>query len=232
MALGLYKPGQGYWMRVLTAAVVGTLFLAMAMWMAGQAKRVVSTLPVRTYSIDVRGTTTGEPPAPGTRLTLLAEGSGTAAAPKIGTAIVEAYDAENRLIVVRNAEITNPNYEIGRTRLVQVDGASGPVFSADVPDNPRGRPPVEPVLVEGIAASLVLIFGAIITYWICAIRPKTVDFLINTDMEMKKVNWSTRRDIVGSTWVVIGSSFLIAAFIFAADAIMKNLFQIIGVLKT
>src|SRR5688500_10354437 len=99
MALGLYKPGQGYWMRVLTAAVVGTLFLALAMWVAGQAKRVVATLPVTSYSIPIRATAQGTPPAPGARITLLGEARGTAEAPVIGSAIVTAYDAENRLVV-------------------------------------------------------------------------------------------------------------------------------------
>ena len=56
--------------------------------------------------------------------------------------------------------------------------------------------------------------------------------LIATDMEMKKVNWSTRKDIIASTYVVIGAAFLIAALIFGVDIFLKELFERIGVLKT
>lgn len=32
MALGIYKPGQGYWVRVLSAVGLGALILATAAW--------------------------------------------------------------------------------------------------------------------------------------------------------------------------------------------------------
>jgi preprotein translocase SecE subunit len=236
MALGLYKPGQGYWMRVVTAAMVGTLFLAMAMWVATQAKGIAATLPANKYSVIVRGNATGTPPAPGTRLTLVGPAlvQSTLPPPVIGTAVVESFDATNRRIVFRTPEITNTSYTLGDVAQFRVDGPEGQpaAYLADRADAPRGQAVIEPILVQGIAASIILIFGAIVTYWLCAIRPKTVDFLINTDMEMKKVNWSTRKDILGSTWVVIGSSFLIAAFIFLADFLMQALFKSIGVLQS
>lgn len=233
MAFGLYKSGQGYWMRVVTAAMLGTLFLAMAMWTAGQAKRVAATLPVSSYSVLVRPNAVGTPPAAGSRLVLLGAVHGSQEPPVIGSATVEQYDVENRRIVFATPEITNPNYAVGDVQLFRVDGAAGqpPVYTVERADTPRPQAVIEPVLIQGIAASVILVIGAIVTYWFCGVRPKTVDFLINTDMEMKKVNWSTRKDIIGSTWVVIGSSFLIAAFIFLTDFIMQALFKSIGVLQ-
>src|SRR3712207_7866772 len=41
-------------------------------------------------------------------------------------------------------------------------------------------------------------------------KPANVDFLIATDSEMKKVNWTSRRELIGSTKVVIVFMFLIA----------------------
>jgi preprotein translocase SecE subunit len=233
MALGIYKPGQGYWMRVLTAAVVGTVFLALAMWAASQAERIVAALPVSTYAVGVRATATGTPPASGTRVTILGQPQSSAPAPVIGTAVVNAYDPDNRLFTLKGVEVSNTNYQATDASRIVVESAAGsaPTYAADVIDT-RARPPVEPVLVQGIVASIILILGAIVTYWFCAIRPRSVDFLINTDMEMKKVNWSTRKDIIGSTWVVIGSSFIIAAFIFIADFLMQFVFKSIGVLQT
>lgn len=234
MTLGLHKPGQGYWMRVITAAMLGTLFLAMAMWVASQAARLAANLPTTTYSVLVSPNATGTAPAPGTRLTLLAETLAGQTPPIIGSGVVEEYDAENRRVVFEIAEITNKNYAVTDTVRVRVDGDSGApaLYTADITDKPRGQAVVEPVLIQGIAASVVLLIGAILTYWFCGINSKSVEFLINTDMEMKKVNWSTRKDIIGSTWVVIGSSFLIAAFIFLTDFLMQALFKSIGVLQS
>ena len=41
-------------------------------------------------------------------------------------------------------------------------------------------------------------------------KPTNVDFLIATDSEMKKVNWTSRKELIGSTKVVIIFMFLIA----------------------
>jgi len=62
------------------------------------------------------------------------------------------------------------------------------------------------------------------------VKPKTVDFLIATDGEMKKVNWSTKKVIRDSTYVVIGATFLIAGVIALADIVLFKFFQAIGVL--
>ena len=73
--------------------------------------------------------------------------------------------------------------------------------------------------------------GAILTYWLVGVSPRTVEFLIATDGEMKKVNWSSRRDVMGSTWVVILWSVLIAGGLFTVDLAFAKLFQLIGVLQ-
>ncbi|MBC7834538.1 MAG: preprotein translocase subunit SecE [Phycisphaerales bacterium] len=67
-------------------------------------------------------------------------------------------------------------------------------------------------------------------YWLIAVRPASVDFLIATDSEVKKVNWSTRKDIKGSTFVVIGATFILAVFLFAIDVVFKSIFQAIDIL--
>ena len=43
--------------------------------------------------------------------------------------------------------------------------------------------------------------------------------LIATDGEMKKVNWSTRKEIVGSTWVVVAATFLLTAVLIAVRVV-------------
>lgn len=86
-----------------------------------------------------------------------------------------------------------------------------------------------------ISAAMAVLFGgafAGISYWLIGIRQGTVDFLIATDGEMKKVNWSTRREVVGSTMVVLGASFLIATLCFLFDIVFSFIFASMGVLDT
>lgn len=85
-------------------------------------------------------------------------------------------------------------------------------------------------LQGGVAAGVLLLGGALVYYFVY-IRSKTSEFLIATDGEMRKVNWSTRREIMGSTWVVIAISVLIAALLFVVDIVFSQFFKWIGVLQ-
>jgi preprotein translocase SecE subunit len=80
-------------------------------------------------------------------------------------------------------------------------------------------------------AALVILLGAVLVYRIVGQQPKQVDFLIATDSEARKVNWSTRKEVIGSTWVVIGAMFLIAATLFVIDLAFQGAFTAIGVLE-
>jgi preprotein translocase SecE subunit len=86
-------------------------------------------------------------------------------------------------------------------------------------------------LVQGSLAIGTIVAGALVLLWLCYANPKTVDFLIATEGEMKKVNWSSRREVFGSTWVVIGVSVLIATVLFGADFVFSTFFSEIGVLQ-
>jgi preprotein translocase SecE subunit len=47
--------------------------------------------------------------------------------------------------------------------------------------------------------------------------PKLADFLIDTELEMKKVTWPTYREVLGATVVVIVVVILLGAFLFVVD---------------
>jgi len=48
-------------------------------------------------------------------------------------------------------------------------------------------------------------------------KPVVVDFLVATESEMRKVSWSNRAELLGSTAVVLATVFLLALFIWLAD---------------
>ena len=84
-----------------------------------------------------------------------------------------------------------------------------------------------------IAGAIAAVFGVVYAYlcWTLLNKPVNVDFLIATDSEMKKVNWTSRKELVGSTQIVIIFMFLIAFFLFAVDQIFGWLMYLIHVLK-
>jgi preprotein translocase subunit SecE len=50
-------------------------------------------------------------------------------------------------------------------------------------------------------------------------KPSFVDFLIATESEMKKVSWSSRPELLGSTAVVIVTVFVMAFIIWVVDTL-------------
>lgn len=74
----------------------------------------------------------------------------------------------------------------------------------------------------GIAVGFLLIY-ALVAIWLMN-KPTNVDFLIATDSEMKKVNWTSRKELIGSTKVVVVFMFLISTLLFVIDQVFHLLF--------
>lgn len=67
-------------------------------------------------------------------------------------------------------------------------------------------------------------------FWIVN-RPRSADFMIATEGEMKKVSWSSKREIVGGTKVVIATTIILALLLWAVDLAFGFFFDWIGVLR-
>jgi preprotein translocase subunit SecE len=91
---------------------------------------------------------------------------------------------------------------------------------------------VEPVYIQGGIAVITVAICGLIGYHLIGRRPKLVEFMIATEGEMRKVNWSTRREVVGSTILVILLTLFIALFCQVADLGFSAFFQWAGVLDT
>jgi len=84
-----------------------------------------------------------------------------------------------------------------------------------------------------IAAGGSILLGGLITaatYFLVFVKPPSVDFLIATEGEMKKVNWSTRREVMGSTGAVVVTAVFLALFCWVLELVFVFVFQNIGVL--
>jgi len=67
--------------------------------------------------------------------------------------------------------------------------------------------------------------GSFVAFHVFVNRPKMGEFLIDTQGEMKRVSWPTRREWIGSTVVVLVLVFLLSMFLFGADHVLSPLMQ-------
>jgi preprotein translocase SecE subunit len=58
-------------------------------------------------------------------------------------------------------------------------------------------------------------------------RPTSVDMLIDTEQEMKKVSWPTKAEVKSATVVVAFVTFLLALLLFGFDEILRRLFRLV-----
>jgi preprotein translocase SecE subunit len=222
MAFGIYKPGQGYWVRVLTAAFAGVLLLFGAQWLWGQLERAGRFIPHPTWVV----TTSHSPPfAAGSQVTLLGRPGSETPAPSLGTATVVGPAAGGGL-AIRDIKLN-----AGVEQSAAVDGITDGSGDPIVVRGTRAVPLFEPLYLQAAGVGLLLLVGSLLIYYFVASKPRSVEFLIATDGEMKKVNWSSRRDIINSTLVVIMWAVLIAAGLFIVDAAFASFFRLIGVLQ-
>lgn len=81
----------------------------------------------------------------------------------------------------------------------------------------------------GIPFLFVAALGVVL-WWVVGVNRGSCDFFIATESEMKKVSWSNRSELIGSTKVVIIFTLLLALLLFVADFVFIQFFTLIGVL--
>ena len=81
----------------------------------------------------------------------------------------------------------------------------------------------------GTALAMALVFLPLL--WYVINKPRIADFMIATELEMRKVNWPSRREIIGSTIVVIAGTLIFAVLLFLIDLIFGTIFRSIGILQ-
>lgn len=87
-----------------------------------------------------------------------------------------------------------------------------------------------PAVQMGVPSILLAVTGLVL-FWITGLKRSTSDFFIATEGEMKKVSWSTNKEVVGSTKVVLIFTLVIATFLFVVDILFLVFFSSLGVLQ-
>ena len=86
----------------------------------------------------------------------------------------------------------------------------------------------EPYVRFGLPTLLFIALG-LLMFWLVN-RQRSADFLIATESEMKKVSWSSRKEIVGSTKVVLVTTFVLAGILAVVDLLFTMLFKTFGIM--
>jgi len=90
---------------------------------------------------------------------------------------------------------------------------------------------INPIYVSWGIAGIFVAGCCPFIYMATAKHVGSVDFLCATESEMKKVSWPTRREVTGSTMVVIFTGAIIALFCFVFDQAFFLLFVQLRVLE-
>ncbi|MEM8756518.1 MAG: preprotein translocase subunit SecE [Planctomycetota bacterium] len=229
MAVGVYKQGQGYWVRVLTAIFAGALVLAAAAWAFAQSVSIPIPEPTSRVSM---AAVRGVPPAGSTvELVDFIQGE----ANLVATGVVDEYTAGSNQrgeLILSSLTLVQGDSDVSQADRVRIDGSltGGEAFTAEV-ESVIGIDLFNPIYLQAGIAGGIMFVGAILIYLFVGVKRQPVDFLIATDGEMKKVNWSTRKEIQGSTVVIVVASFLLATGIFFVDYGFGQFFKFIGVLE-
>ena len=67
---------------------------------------------------------------------------------------------------------------------------------------------------------------ALLIFWLVN-KPNLADFLIAAEGEIKKVSWSSRREIVASTTIVIGVVLSVGFMLVGVDFVFSGLFEFV-----
>jgi len=69
----------------------------------------------------------------------------------------------------------------------------------------------------------IFVVLAVLVYWLVN-KPSIADFMVAAEGEMKKVSWSSRREIAVSTFIVILVVALMATLLWATDLTFRTFF--------
>jgi len=80
------------------------------------------------------------------------------------------------------------------------------------------------IWIEALVPTGVCVVLGVVIYWLVN-KPSLADFLISAEGEVKKVSWSSRREIAVSTVIVICVVAALAVILYSADFVFRYVFM-------
>ena len=90
---------------------------------------------------------------------------------------------------------------------------------------------LEPTYVRVAFMLIAALFFGFFGWYLLGVHRGTVEFLVATEGEMRKVNWSSRREVEAATRVVILLTIFTAVYCWAFDIVFASTFRWMSVLR-
>jgi preprotein translocase subunit SecE len=87
------------------------------------------------------------------------------------------------------------------------------------------------IVVQSLVPLAIFCGFGFLVYWLVN-KPIIADFMIAAEGELKKVSWSSRKEITASTMVVIGVMLVMAVMLLLVDIGLQKFFQSIGLIPS
>lgn len=239
MSFGIYKPGQGYWVRMLSAVGFGILILAGIAWLWSELDTIGRKGSIQRGSSE----TVARLAAWGK-----ANNHNIAGLQNLREISLSTSDTARQIIFTdtfgRSFSLDAASFDVANTymetglppldsgtavRLADVEKVTLTGNNISFAGIPTFAHRYRIYIQSGAALGAILLFGGGLFYALN--KPKVVEFMIATEAEMRKVNWPTKREVIGSTWVVICGTFLMAFTLLLVDMAFSTLFIKIRVLE-
>ncbi len=101
--------------------------------------------------------------------------------------------------------------------------------TVEVLSRPWIAEPIPAVNWGFVISAIAFVYGLWALYRVVVNHPARADFLIETETELRKVAWPTRRDYVGSSIVVIVIVALLSLYLTAVDVTLNRLMMWLGI---
>ena len=79
------------------------------------------------------------------------------------------------------------------------------------------------IIIKNLGATVLAVLGITIIILILKYFQKIKKFLNEVIVELGKVSWSTRDELITATWVVIFSTAILTLFIFGVDSVLSKI---------
>jgi len=86
-----------------------------------------------------------------------------------------------------------------------------------------------PLWARLTALAVMAVIGVLASWWSCN-TPRTAEFMIMTESEMRKVVWPGKQQVIDSTKVVIVMTLLMALLLFGVDQMFHWIVSKIGLM--
>jgi preprotein translocase SecE subunit len=240
-SLALFKPGQGYWTRVLSGigfavlVLSGVAFIWTQLELIGtQGSRKAPTSAV-VAALAKWGDANAQPGLKAiSDLQLSATPAGPIVVIKDNTQKGKAYSVPlAQFTAIFDPLIAQPAQGAKLEPLSPRDAVGVNLIprEASVSVKYESFAARNRIYIQSIVSAILVLSLGFAGYLVMN-RPDIVDFFIATEGEMRKVNWPSKQELIGATWLVICGTIFMAVGIMVVDFGFLWFFQKIDVIQS